>query len=246
MDEDNFSLENKLKEIRREHALSQEELADALGISRQSVIALEQGRFLPSLPIAVSICRFFDLAFEELFNLQDELQNNSDEKSVNIKIVGSQSLASGKEKNMPGDIDMWRPIRETVSLRDAVDRLLEDSFITPKMAVSAVPKIDVRERKEDIVIRAELPGISEEEIDIEVSSDGVVTISGEKKEEKEEKEEGFTYKESFSGKFSRSFSLPTDVVAEKADAKMENGVLAITVPKAHPQKTQKLKISAKK
>jgi HSP20 family protein len=143
------------------------------------------------------------------------------------------------------EMEPWRPFREAVSLRDAVDRLLSDSVIAPR-AMGAMPKVDIRERKEDILVKAELPGIAEEDIDVEVSSDGVVTISGEKKEEKREDEEGYQYRESHIGSFTRSFSLPAEVIAEKTEAEMKNGVLILTIPKAKPQKVQKVKVGTKK
>lgn len=252
-----IKIEDKLRELRRERDLSQEDLAEALGVSRQSIIALEQGRYLPSLPIAVSLCRFFDLAFEEFFNLGDGLdeieQNFNNKKHLEVKVINDVQSAqkneadrTRKENNMASDMEPWRPFGGMMSLRDAVDRLMSDSFITPRSVGFATPKVDIKERKEDIVVKAELPGVAEEDVDVEVSSDGVVTISGEKKADKEEKEEGYYYKESYAGSFSRSFSLPAEVVADKAEADMENGVLTITVPKAKPEKIQKLKVTPKK
>ena len=239
-------IENRMRDLRREMTLSQEELAEALGISRQSIIALEQGRYLPSLPLAVSICQFFDRAFEEIFCLAQSPENEYDEDDkVKIKVSKSAKAALREESDMDM-LEPWRPFRESISLRDAVDRLLSDSVITPRTAGPAMPKVDIKERKEDFLIKAELPGLAEEEVDVEVSSDGIVTISGEKQEEKEEKEEGYHYHETFSGAFSRSFSLPADVVADKAAADMEQGVLTITIPKAKPEKVQKLKVSTKK
>ncbi|OQA04162.1 MAG: Spore protein SP21 [bacterium ADurb.Bin400] len=249
MNESELSIENRLKELRKQHKLSQEDLAEALGISRQSVIALEQGKYLPSLPIVVSMCRFFDKAFEEIFDFDKEVKAMHDrlrDNSIKVTIIKGKNLGPGKEKVMNTELDPWRPFRESLPLRDAVDRLLSESFITPRTVGPAMPKVDIRERKEDVVVRAELPGVKEEDIDVEVSSDGVITISGEKKEEKEEKEEGYFYKETYSGSFSRTFSLPTEVVADKAQAEVDGGILTVTIPKAKPEKTQKLKISAKK
>lgn len=250
MDESEITIENHLRELRRRHDLSQEELAEALGISRQSVIAFEQGKFLPSLPIVVSLCKFFNTAFEDLFAVEREIFDEEPKNQIEVKVISSADVAPRKEKNMNTELEPWRPFREAISLRDAVDRLLSDSFITPRTGASGagMPKVDIKERKEDILIKVELPGLSEEEIDVEVSSDGIVTISGEKAEEKEEvgEKDNYYYKESYSGSFSRSFSLPTEVVAGKAEANMEHGVLTVTVPKARPEKVQKLKISPKK
>ena len=147
---------------------------------------------------------------------------------------------------MISELEPWRPLG-AVSFGDVVDRLLSDNGSIRKGG-TIMPKIDIKEQKEDFVIKAELPGLKEAEVDIEVTSDGTVTISGEKKEEKEEEneEKGYYYQESYSGSFSRSLSLPSEVIADKAAADMENGVLTITVPKARPEKIQKLKVTPKK
>ena len=145
---------------------------------------------------------------------------------------------------MGTELEPWRPFREAVSLRDAMDRLFEDSVITPKTA-GVMPKIDIKDKKDSIEVKAELPGLKEEDIEIEVS-DGVMTISGEKKAEKEEQEEGYYYKESHTGTFSRSFTLPADVKEEKAEAEMKHGILTILIPKIEPKKATKVKIAPKK
>lgn len=266
---DEISIENKLKELRKTQCLSQEELAEHLGISRQSIIALEQGHTMPSLPLAVSICQFFNTAFEDVFEFEREMdrqfdqihneiadnlsQSESDKKVIKISSGNPTSPRlrgagpEGKENAMI-ELEPWRPFREAVTLRDAVDRLFEDSIITPGRAVATMPKVDIKDKKEAIVVRAELPGIAEEDVNVEIL-DNVITISGEKKDEKESPpaggDKGYYYKESHSGAFSRSFTLPSDVKAEKAIAEMKNGVLTITVPKIEPKKASKVKIAKK-
>lgn len=275
------NIQNNLKIFRKERSLSQEDLAEALGISRQSVIALEHGKYMPSLPLVVSICDFFDTAFEDLFEFEREIRNefgnmaiplsqNSDNNSK-IKLINDQnrinnkhsdvsvgvdpsigglgavpstSLRAGKEANMPFELEPWRPFREAVSLRDAMDRLFEESVVTPVKSAIAIPKIDIKEKKDAVVVKAEIPGVAEEDVEVEIT-DSVMTISGEKKEEKEEDKDGYHYKESHTGSFSRSFSLPSEVAAEKADAEMKNGVLIITVPKVEAKKPKKVMIKKK-
>lgn len=242
--ENEQEITNRLREFRKRNNLSQEDLADKLGISRQSVIALEQGKHMPSLPLAINVCRFFDLAFEDVFEMHEEISREIDkafEDKSNIKIINKPKEAE-KEKKM-NELEPMRPFREMVSLRDAMDRLFEDSVITPKSV--GMPKIDVKDKKDHVEVKAELPGISEDELDIEVC-DGVMTISGEKKDEKEEEKEGYYYKESHSGSFSRSFTLPAEVDEEKADADMDKGVLTITLPKIKPKKAKKVSVKPKK
>jgi len=253
MDDRDVTIENKLKELRKKHNLSQEELADELGISRQSIIALEQGRYLPSLPLAVSMCQYFDSAFEEIFAFEREVEsqfrdalgasNQIKIKVINPQQLGDPTLDGARKENKMTDLEPWRPFREAISLRDAMDRLFEDSVITPSKMTGGLPKIDIKDKKDSIIVKAELPGVKEEDISVEILDD-VMTISGEKKEEKEEKEEekGYYYKESHTGTFSRSFNLPSDVVADKAEAEMKNGILTITVPKIEPKKAKKITI----
>lgn len=259
MDEKDITIENRLKELRKKQGMSQEDLADELGISRQSVISLETGRSLPSLPLAVSFCRFFDTSFEDIFEFEREIAREIDQvfESATPKVIkissghfpeGPTSLKLGgarKERPMV-ELEPWRPLREGISLRDAMDRLFEDSFITPNKAGGAMPKIDIKDGKDKVVVHAELPGIAEEDINIEIL-DNVMTISGEKKAEKEELDEakGYYHKESHTGSFSRSFTLPSEVKGEKASAEMKNGVLTISLPKIEPKKAAKVKISAK-
>lgn len=243
MDEMDPTIDIKIKEFRKSRKLSQEELADSLGISRQSVISLEQGKSLPSLPLAVSLCRFFDTAFEEIFAMGNEIEESINKTyNNNLKLIPENS--GGKENHMV-ELEPWRPFRETVTLRDAIDRLFEDSFIAPSKTGATMPKIDIKDEKDAVVVRAELPGIAEENVDIEIQ-DNVMTISGKKAEEKEEEKEGYYYKESHSGAFSRSFTLPAEVVADEASADMEKGVLTIRVPKIEPKKAAKVKVSTKK
>lgn len=246
MNEKDINIEIRLKELRKERSLSQEDLADELGISRQSIIALEQGKFMPSLPLAINLCQFFNTSFEDIFEFQREIEKQIDEafneSPIKINIINNpQEIGSGKENNM-SELGPWRPFREAVSLRDAMDRLFEDSVITPTKVGGAMPKIDIKERKDSIEVKAQLPGIKEEDINVEIM-DNVMTISGESKDEVEESNEsGYFYKESHTGAFSRSFTLPGEVVADKASAEMHNGVLKISVPKVEPKKAKKIEI----
>lgn len=251
MDDKDFTIENRLKEFRKRNNLSQEELADELGISRQSVIALEQGRYMPSLPLAVNLCQFFNAAFEEIFEFEREMEQEIHEAfaetPIKINIINNpHQIGTGKENTM-SELSPWSPFRESVTLRDAMDRLFEDSVITPAKATGLMPKIDIKDKKGQIEVKAELPGMKEDDINLEIM-DNVMTISGERKDEKDEEDDakGYFYKESHSGFFSRSFSLPSEVMPEKAVAEMHNGILTITVPKVEPKKAKKIEIIKKK
>ncbi len=255
-----LTIKNKLREIRKQRGLSQEELADAFGVSRQSIISLEQGKHFPSLPLIANMCQFFNSAFEDIFEFEFHMKKELDriinnDSNIRIKIINQPEVNSEtntsdkqrvrKEANMPFELEPWRPFREAVSLRDAMDRLFEESVVSPTKSAIAMPKIDIKEKKDSVVVKAELPGVAEEDIEVEIT-ENIMTISGEKMEEKETEKEGYYYKESHSGSFTRSFSLPSEVSAEKAEADMKNGVLTITIPKVEAKKPKKVTIKKKK
>ena len=106
------------------------------------------------------------------------------------------------------------------------------------------PRIDVSETNGDIEVTAELPGVDEEDVDIELV-DNTLTIGGEKKFEKEEKGKDFHLTERSYGSFKRSIRLPFDADASKATAKFENGVLTVVLPKPPEAKAKTRKIELK-
>ena len=106
------------------------------------------------------------------------------------------------------------------------------------------PAVDIIDEKDQIRIKADLPGLKKE--DIEVSADnGVLTIKGEKKEEKEVKEKDYVRSERFYGAFHRSFSLPTGVDSQKVNASYKDGVLEVTLPKREDAKPKQVKVEIK-
>ena len=102
-------------------------------------------------------------------------------------------------------------------------------------------KIFRDDTKGDFVVKAELPGIDPKDIDISLS-EGVLTIRGEKRQEKEEKDEGYHLVERSYGSFTRSIRLPREVQNEKINASYKNGVLKITLPKSEEAKKKEIKI----
>jgi len=146
------------------------------------------------------------------------------------------------------DLIRWDPFREMTSLRDAMDRLVEDSFVRPSRfwidgGRGDLP-IDMYQTANDVVVKASLPGFKPEEVDISIAGD-TLTIKGEHKEEKEVKEEDYLYKERRYGSFSRSLPIPVQVKSDKAEAVFENGVLTLTLPKAEEIKPKQIKVKAK-
>lgn len=101
--------------------------------------------------------------------------------------------------------------------------------------------VDVYQTKENVVIKAPIAGVKAEDIDISVSDD-VVTLRGERVEEREVDREHYYVQECYWGSFSRSVILPTSTVAEKAQASLRDGVLTITIPKVAQDKIKKIKV----
>ena len=108
---------------------------------------------------------------------------------------------------------------------------------------SFAPAFDVSETENELIVRAEVPGMDQKDIDVSLS-DGVLTIKGEKKQEKEDKNEDYHTVERRYGAFSRTMRLPVEVDIDKVDATYKKGVLKITLPKSEPAKPKKIKIKS--
>lgn len=147
---------------------------------------------------------------------------------------------------MVWEITPLRPFRELERMRREMDRIW-DSFVEERPrrkgeeAAELLPFLDFSETKNDLVVKAELPGIDPKDIDISLS-EGVLTIKGEKKQEKEEKEENYHIIERSYGAFTRSVRLPRDVQSEKINASYKNGILKVTLPKSEEAKKKEIKI----
>lgn len=140
----------------------------------------------------------------------------------------------------------WEPFSEMVSLREAMDRLVEESVIRPRAGISngevlALP-LDIYQTANDIVIRAAVPGVRPEDIDINVLGD-TLTIKGEYAEQRPE-QAGYYLRELRRGHFARSVTLPMSVNADGAQASFENGMLNLRLPKAESARPRQIKISS--
>ena len=142
----------------------------------------------------------------------------------------------------------WDPFRDAVSLRDAMSRLFEESFIRPAAWPGPFEgvglAVDMVETKDDVVVKAAAPGLKPEDIDIAVTGD-LLTIKGEFKSETKTEGASVIRQERRYGAFERTLSLPTQVVADKARAEFENGVLTLTLPKAEEVKPKTIRVKAK-
>ena len=140
----------------------------------------------------------------------------------------------------------WEPAREMMTLREAMDRLFDDAFTRPLSLRDgwSVPAIDMYQTDDEIVVKAALPGIKADEVQINITGEAL-TLKGEMKQEQEKKEKAWHIREQRYGVFERSVILPTDVVADKAKAEFENGILTITLPKADEVKPRTITVKAK-
>jgi HSP20 family protein len=152
---------------------------------------------------------------------------------------------------MAKELTVRKPFKELVpfdfeQMRAEMDRLW-DSFFEGGLRRRAewagkwYPSLDVAETRNDIVVMAEIPGMDPKDIDISLS-DGVLTIRGEKKQEKEEKGENYHLVERSYGSFIRSIQLPMKVQSGKINASYKNGVLKVTLPKSEEAKIKEIKI----
>lgn len=141
----------------------------------------------------------------------------------------------------------WEPTRELSTLRDRMDRLFSEALGRgwggeEGLATGVwVPPVDVFETPESIILKADLPEVKKEEVDISIENN-TLTIKGERKMEREVKEKNFYRMERSYGSFSRSFTLPPTVAGDKADATFENGVLTLTLPKREESKPKQIKV----
>ncbi len=144
------------------------------------------------------------------------------------------------------NLTRWEPMREMMTLREAMDRLFDDAFTRPLSfsGVSTSPAIDMYQTEDDVVVKAALPGLKVEDVDITVTGE-TLTLRGEYKQENEQKATNYHIREQRSGSFERSLLLPTDVKADKAKADFENGILTITMPIAEEVKPKSITIKAK-
>ena len=142
-------------------------------------------------------------------------------------------------------VERWDPFRDVVSLRDAMNSLLHESFVRPPSGPGqtgpATLALDVAENENEFVIHASLPGVKPEDLQIAVHGE-VLTIRGESKFEEEKKGHTWHLRERRHGTYQRSLSLGTPVNTDKANAQFEQGVLTLTLPKAETAQPKQIKV----
>ena len=143
----------------------------------------------------------------------------------------------------------WEPLRELTTLQNEMNRLFGTVFDTPAQSNGGtmrrwMPAMDLVETEGHFVLTADLPGLSEEDVNIEVE-DRVLTVSGERKTEQTENKDGYHRVERAFGSFSRSLTLPEGVDAEAVAASFDRGVLEVRIPKPEERKPRKISIAPK-
>lgn len=142
----------------------------------------------------------------------------------------------------------WDPMEELTTLRNRMDRLftrMGEDVEQPIMGVNWMPTTDVYETKDALIVKTEVPGLTEKDIEVELENN-ILTISGERKFEEKTEEKGYSRFERKYGKFMRSFTLPTNVAADKIQANYANGILEVDIPKTEEAKPKKIKLDVKK
>lgn len=145
------------------------------------------------------------------------------------------------------NLTRWEPVREMMTLREAMDRLFDDALTRPlniRDGGWSTPAVDMYQTDDEVVVRAALPGFGADDVQINVTGD-VLTLRGERKQQEEKNEKSWHIREQRWGSFERSLSLPTDVKADQAVADFENGILTITLPKAEEVKPKTITVKAK-
>ena len=142
----------------------------------------------------------------------------------------------------------WEPLRELSSLQNEMNRLFNTVFDAPATPGNGgtmrrwVPAMDLLETADHFVLRADLPGMTQDDVKIELE-DSTLTVSGERKSEHEDKQEGYYRVERAFGSFSRSLTLPKGINADAVTASFDNGVLEIRVPKPEERKPRRISIA---
>jgi HSP20 family protein len=141
----------------------------------------------------------------------------------------------------------WEPARELATIQQEMNRLFGTVFDNPaggndSIARRWIPAMDLVEEDGRYVLRADLPGLAEQDVSVEFD-DNVLTISGERKSEQEDRKHGYYRIERASGSFSRSLTLPVGVDPASIQARFDNGVLEVTVPKPEERKPRRVAIN---
>ena len=223
-----------LKDMRQARELSQEELAKALNVSRQSIISLEQGSYLPSAPMLVALMEFFNCPIEQLID------------GINIQRIERINSQEGGEQHM--QLAPRNPFQAIDQLHDEMSDMIERSFGRvdwPRTLGTVAGALNIHENEKEYEIEVQVPGYKESELNIELTED-TLSISGEHKAEERSGKKNLVRREWEHSQFSRMVHFNTPIKDKSVEAKLEDGTLTIIAPKIEPVKPKTTKIEVKK
>lgn len=226
-----------LRDLRQAQDLSQDELARRLGISRQSIISLEQGAYLPSFPLLINMIHFFNCSLEELVEgAPRQIQ----------QLVNDKNEEGGEMQKM--QIARFDPFQAIDKLHDDMSEMVERNFGRvdwPRALGTTAGAMNIHESDKEYTVTVQVPGFKEGEINVELA-DGVLTVSGEHKAEENEGGKNLVRREWEHAQFSRSIRFAHPIKEAGIEAKMADGLLTIHAPKVEPIKPKIKKIEVKK
>ena len=221
MSEPKQTIHIRIKDLRRERALTQEELAEALGLSRQSINAMEAGRCLPSLPVALQIASYFSVELGTIFALEEQIAQIAREQ---------QAMGLLPQKSVITALVPWSPLQN-------MQGILESFTDDPKTS----PPVNITLNEINVVLEVSLPGYQKEDISLEVG-DNFLLLSAETPTE--DLGDRHYYRQEFLlAGFERTIALPCQVVSDQAEAEMKYGILTIRLHKKREDRPKTAKIS---
>jgi HSP20 family protein len=142
----------------------------------------------------------------------------------------------------------WEPLRDMVSLRDAMDRMFEEGLMRGPFGfgpwTDGSLSVDMYETDDNVIVKTAIPGVKADDIEVSVTGD-TLTVKAETKEEEEVKRENYLRRERRMGSYCRSVTLPGGLKTDKAQADYTDGILTLTFPKAEEVKPKSIKVAAK-
>lgn len=226
-----------LRQLRTAQELSQEELARALNVSRQSIISLERGEYLPSAPVLISLMEFFRCSLPELIegiNIQEAVKNNEPEEG-------------GEQSNM--QLAPWSPFQAIDRMQEEMNEMINRNFSRGDWSRSlgtVAGAMNIHETEKEYEIELQVPGYAEDDVQIEMTEDTLTIIGTKKPDESTTEGKNIVRREWQHSEFSRSIRFATPIKEDAVEAKLQNGTLVITAPKVEPAKPKVKKIVVKK
>ncbi|MDK2897763.1 MAG: hypothetical protein PWP04_1883 [Candidatus Atribacteria bacterium] len=155
--------------------------------------------------------------------------------------MAKRLIPARRERSVSPARRLWDLFDLRSDLDSIFDELMETPLLTQPFLGGGFPAVDVAENENEIIVKAEVPGLDPKDVDVKVSEDAV-EIRGETKDELEEKDAGYYRRERYYGSFERVINLPTKVKEDQVKATYKNGILTITLPKTEPSKPKARKV----